>query len=333
MILILSQSIFETSTEQVQDWISCLGSESVRLNGEDLTSGDLFSFELTSEGERVTVSLEDRTLDASSVDVVWFRRWHTLESLAYLEEIDQHRFGREVRDHLAGELASVTGGLQVLLRRAAWLTRPRELRLNKLEALSVAARVGLTIPETIVTNNRSELEAFQLRHQGRVIVKPVGEATQFVYEGRVFSMYTSELGDSDLERIPSRFFPTLAQEAVPKAFEIRTFYLAGEHWSVAIFSQADDQTQIDFRRYNHERPNRTVPYALPQEVGEKVCRLMEELDLTTGSLDLVRTPDGQHVFLEVNPAGQFGMVGHPGNYRLEKRIAQHLIELERSHVG
>jgi hypothetical protein len=31
------------------------------------------------------------------------------------------------------------------------------------------------------------------------------------------------------------------------------------------------------------------------------------------------------VFLEINPVGQFGMVSHPCNYYLEKRIAQNLI--------
>jgi D-alanine-D-alanine ligase-like ATP-grasp enzyme len=52
---------------------------------------------------------------------------------------------------------------------------------------------------------------------------------------------------------------------------------------------------------------------------------MEELPLTTGSLDFIRTPGGRHVFLEVNPAGQFAMVSLPCNYRLEKRVAEYLI--------
>lgn len=33
---------------------------------------------------------------------------------------------------------------------------------------------------------------------------------------------------------------------------------------------------------------------------------MDELGLVYGALDFVVTPDGQWVFLEVNPGGQFG---------------------------
>ena len=52
--------------------------------------------------------------------------------------------------------------------------------------------------------------------------------------------------------------------------------------------------------------------------------------MKTGSLDLVRTPDGRHVFLEVNPGGQFGMMSEPCNYHLEREVAQYLLRKDRS---
>ncbi|HEY0036114.1 MAG TPA: hypothetical protein VGB66_05465, partial [Longimicrobium sp.] len=54
----------------------------------------------------------------------------------------------------------------------------------------------------------------------------------------------------------------------------------------------------------------------------------ESLEMRTGSIDLIRTRDGRHVFLEVNPAGQFGMVSHPCNYGLEKKVAEYLIRMD-----
>jgi hypothetical protein len=95
---------------------------------------------------------------------------------------------------------------------------------------------------------------------------------------------------------------------------------------MAIFSQGDRQTEVDFRRYNRTRPNRAVPYRLPGDIVGKLRTLMGSLGMDTGSQDLIRTPDGRHVFLEVNPAGQFGMVSHRCNYHLEKRMAEYLIE-------
>jgi glutathione synthase/RimK-type ligase-like ATP-grasp enzyme len=113
---------------------------------------------------------------------------------------------------------------------------------------------------------------------------------------------------------------------VPKAYEIRTFYLDGTCYSMAIFSQADPQTRVDFRRYNLDHPNRTVPYRLPETIEARIRETMDALGLVTGSLDLIRRPDGGFVFLEVNPVGQFGMVSGPCHYQLERRIAEFLID-------
>ena len=118
-----------------------------------------------------------------------------------------------------------------------------------------------------------------------------------------------------------------------KAFEIRAFYLAGRVWAMAIFSQAEERTALDFRNYDAQRPSRTVPYRLPDPVVGAIGRLMRSLGLSSGALDLIRTPEGRHVFLEVNPAGQFGMVSGPCNYHLEKLVAEHLMAEEAAHAA
>jgi hypothetical protein len=94
---------------------------------------------------------------------------------------------------------------------------------------------------------------------------------------------------------------------------------------MAIFSQSDEQTSVDFRRYQYRRPNRTVPYQIQDALEFKLTTLMDRLGLETGSLDLVKTVDGRTVFLEVNPVGQFGMVSHPCNYHLERAVASALV--------
>ena len=94
---------------------------------------------------------------------------------------------------------------------------------------------------------------------------------------------------------------------------------------MAIFSQLDTQTEVDFRKYNFEKPNRTVPYELPEGLRSKIAILMSRLGLDTGSLDLIRAADGRYIFLEVHSIGQFRMVSRPCNYNLEKKVAERLI--------
>ncbi|MCG8457139.1 MAG: grasp-with-spasm system ATP-grasp peptide maturase, partial [Holophagales bacterium] len=184
--------------------------------------------------------------------------------------------------------------------------------------------VGLRVPDTLLTNSKHEMERFKQKH-GRIISKTIGDACCIAAGSEAYVMFTVELTEELLNRSPEAFFPSLAQEMLEKKYEIRVFYLDGECHAMAIFSQLDSRTAVDFRHYNYSRPNREVPYRLPCEIGARIRALMEKLDLGTGSLDLVRTEGGEYVFLEINPVGQFGMVSYPCNYRLEKKVAESLI--------
>lgn len=328
MILILSTQAYESTTEAVMDWIRALGGDVVRLNGEDLAGDGRISMRFGGEGAEVAVRVGGRTLTRGDVGVVWLRRGYDVRTLDAAERIGDARLGHDVQRHLTAEVQAAEQALYALFDGARWLTSPGTFRVGKLHALRVASAAGLDIPATLVTTSRAELKAFR-DACGRMVTKSLGEAGAFQRDRRFFGMYTAEVDDAVLDGLPEFFFPSLAQELLEKRYEIRVFYLAGRCWPMAIFSQADAQTSVDFRRYNHARPNRCVPYVLPAAVEAAIGRFMRAMELETGSLDLVRTPDGRHVFLEVNPAGQFGMVSHPCNYGLEMEMAKHLVELER----
>jgi hypothetical protein len=47
------------------------------------------------------------------------------------------------------------------------------------------------------------------------------------------------------------------------------------------------------------------PYQLPEEIELKILRFMRRMGLVFGSLDMIVTPEGEYIFLEVNEQGQF----------------------------
>ena len=94
---------------------------------------------------------------------------------------------------------------------------------------------------------------------------------------------------------------------------------------MAIFSQNDAQTQIDFRNYNLNKPNRYVPYKLPKLIETKLLKLMNVHKLNNGSIDLILNSKGEYVYLEVNPVGQFSFLSNSCNYHIEKLIATKLL--------
>jgi ATP-GRASP peptide maturase of grasp-with-spasm system len=169
-----------------------------------------------------------------------------------------------------------------------------------------------------------------MEKQGRIITKCIADGIFYSLDDYDFSMYTQEVTESMIVAIPEDLlYPSLFQQMLEKKYELRIFYLDGICYPMAIFSQNDKQTKVDFRHYNVQKPNRNVPYQLPSEIETGIVKLMESLELRCGSIDMVRTIDGQYVFLEVNPIGQFGMVSGPCNYYLEKEMAKYLIKHDR----
>ena len=62
---------------------------------------------------------------------------------------------------------------------------------------------------------------------------------------------------------------------------------------------------------------------------------MRRLGLVYGAMDLRRTPDGDHVFLEVNTAGEFLFVEERTGQPISRAIADWLASTRRprAHIG
>ena len=54
-------------------------------------------------------------------------------------------------------------------------------------------------------------------------------------------------------------------------------------------------------------------YQLTRDIEEKILFLMDSFSLNYGAIDIILTPAGKHVFVEVNPCGEFfWLEGSPG---------------------
>ncbi len=327
-ILILSKASLEPTTEAVMDWLAALGARCLRLNGEDVDRDAAFSFELADGISELRLHDGSEVLPMDRVRVVWDRRWshdRRFESIDLFRQGARTEHGTEyqVVRHLSQELGKTSDLLFSRFRGAFWLNDPETDKLNKLEVLEHASRVGLDVPATLLTTSKTELDRFVKRH-GAVITKAIGDVHPLTFEDGQGLMYTDEVGAEVTAALSEMFFPSLFQEKIDKQYELRVFFLAGECYAMAIFSQQNQRTEVDFRQYDFGRPNRQVPYRLSAELSTKIVRLMEALGMDNGSLDLIKAVDGREVFLEVNPVGQFGMVSAPCNYHLERRVAEFL---------
>ena len=195
---------------------------------------------------------------------------------------------------------------------------------NKLISFRVAEEVGFKTPDFLISTCLNSLKNYALCDEN--IVKPIQDGFRSFNDEVLFkNYYSNELSSNFFENSSSTIFPSCIQKYISKKIEIRTFYLKGETYSMAIFSQSNEETSVDFRNYSETKPNRNVPFLLPELISEKVDKFMKKMSLNTGSIDLILTPDNEYYFLEVNPAGQYGMVESACFYGLDKIIANGLL--------
>jgi glutathione synthase/RimK-type ligase-like ATP-grasp enzyme len=102
--------------------------------------------------------------------------------------------------------------------------------------------------------------------------------------------------------------PVIFQEFVPAEVDLRITVVGEQFFAAAIHSQ-ELPYPLDFRLFLDRDPGvRMEPTELPTEVEGGLMRLLKSAGLRYGAIDMRRTPSGRHVFLEVNPSGQWRFV-------------------------
>jgi len=237
---------------------------------------------------------------------VWLRRPFFANVPKDFEETDRSMIERECR-------YMRTSFFDLLCPSALWVNSLNTHRLEQCKPtqLVAAQRCGLRFPPTLISNDPGEILAFvKAAHNSRVVYKTFNA---FVPT----SLLTEELlADTDA----LRWTPGIYQHYVEKSHELRVTVIGSRIFTVRINSQQTSRGTIDWREAQW-KPRGAAgdltfePATLPRPIRAACRRLIRTLGLAYGAIDLIVTPGGEYVFLEVNPSGQFlwidGEVGLP----------------------
>lgn len=324
MLLILSEK-GDLSTNDVIDWLDYFHVPFIRLNTDEASGVTLFA-ERTGEGLKCFVKTSTHTVSFDQITAYWYRRGGIPQFRIPAQSVNaafEEKIAAKVKDYLNMESRTLYAFLHKQLDAIPGKIGSYEKGgVNKLMVLEMAHKLGIRIPDWCISMQLNDSMEF-LRKSEQVITKGIWESLMVSTDYSGYNTFTELVEAEELSQLPERHFPSLLQKNIPKQYEVRSFYLLGKFWSMAIFSQKDPQTSIDFRKYNDDKPNRNIPFKLPEELEKKLHQLMLELELETGSMDLIVDENDEFIFLEVNPVGQFGMTSSPCNYNLEKQIASH----------
>jgi len=289
----------------------------IRLNTEDYPSAIKISWSPTDYSEAY-FDIHGQVLPLQSIKSVWYRRpVAPVPSIDVSDPLARAFIIEEARAALAGIWRALD---------CFWVSHPDSLYAAsyKLNQLHVAHKLGFKVPDTLVTNNPSTAETF-LSHQQQVVYKTVSM-------GRISSdnqeadqgIFTSELSEDDRSHIASiKFTPSLFQELIRKAVDIRVTVIGAELFAVAIYSQDNPDSRVDWRRLDPDKLKHKV-VELPENVKQLCHDLMQYYRLQFGAIDLILTNEGEYVFLEINPNGQWAWIeqvtGIPLSYTLAKLL-------------
>lgn len=316
-IVIFSEDMDPTTT-LVMQWVLSLDFDVIRINKDDPNFQIVYL-----STECVKIKTTYRSCLIKKGDVFWFRRAGAF-SVFYTGKKNEKDVNSETFCFLERQeawRALIYWGL----RFGKCLDNPFKADVNKLDVLIKAEDLGIQIPAWILTGSRKELRLFAEKYD-KIATKNF-TTLQYTHKKKAVKILTGCLFPKDISNVPISFSPMIFQQYIEKKYELRCFLLCNRLYSMAIFSQQDDKTRIDFRNYNTQNPNRCHPYQLPLAIEKKIIRLAHLLGLDTASFDILIDRNDNLYFLEVNPVGQFGMVSYPCNYNLEKKIAEHLVSL------
>lgn len=192
-----------------------------------------------------------------------------------------------------------------------WISHPLALRGAKWkgEQLARAARMGFRVPATVITNVPDDVRALRAAVGGPIIFKAMSTPTLAAdaVDGadRVsHGIGTTVLDDAMLDSLDAvSELSCQFQEYIAKQYELRVTVIGKQLFAARLYSQDDARTAIDSR--DMSAPIRYEAATLPDEVRQRCLAFVHSYGLEYGALDLIVTPEGEYVFLENNPVGQF----------------------------
>ncbi len=325
MILILTHN-GDSTADMVITRLQSLGADFIRFNTEEFPQKSFLELRMSGSDIRGKIVINESAIDINSINSIWNRRPHK-------PKIDPRITNQAIRDWAAEESDQALKILWSLLSERFWMNSLEVNALldsNKWLQMRGAVEVGLRIPDSLITNISSDALAFCEEQNKTVALKAIKQEVIRYADKRTTMIMTKRLGEAEITWDNFRgvaLTPSFLQQYVEKEKELRITVVGKKIFCCDINSQQTSGTKEDWRAHiiTGKAPS-LMPYDLPPSIERKCIELLERLRLPFGCIDMIITPEGEYVFLEVNPNGQWAWVEQKTGLPISDGIAHFLIE-------
>jgi ATP-grasp ribosomal peptide maturase len=228
---------------------------------------------------------EHRTIELADVDAVWYRKPTRFSFHPAMSATERAWAEREAKAGLGGLLAALS---------VKWVNHPYLISAaeRKPVNLSLAAACGLTVPETLLTSDAEEAQAFCAEHPHGVVYKSLrgGPRTE---NGQVVALYTTPVTAAEITQDVSHTMHLFQERIHPKAFEVRLTVVGETMFGLRIDARTE-AGRTDWRADHDELDYRVTE--IPADVRQGVTALLKHLGLVYAALDLIVDDQGRWVF-------------------------------------
>lgn len=245
-----------------------------------------------------TLRGQHRDVDLGDIRSVYYRRPGTHRLHPDMSDQDARWAQAEARAGFGGLLYSLP---------CPWVNHPHHNARAALPpvALATAARCGLSVPRTLITNDPTEAREFVSALPGQVAAyKALGTTHPSDHDDRPQALWTSQVRPAEIDGSVRRTAHQF-QEWVDKAYEVR-LTAVGRSLFAAEIHAGSPASRLDFRADYDSLIYK--PCQVPERIARGVHMLTFMFGLQYVALDFLVNPDGAWYLIDVNPNGQWGFI-------------------------
>ncbi len=298
------------------------GAEVLRFDTDRFPTAAQALFSQDGQREALRFRIDGQELRLGPEDAIWYRRARWAAQVP--TSLDRH-----VREVCIDESEALLRG--VMAAAPCFVMDPPDLVRacgHKPFQQRIAREVGLQTPRTLMTNDPVEARAFVESCPHGAVTKMLSAFALYDDTGEEHVVFTSTVRAEHLDKLDGlALAPMVFQEKLRKRVELRTTVVGERMFTAALDSQSTEGAEVDWRQRGITLIDSWTPYTLPSDVEAALARYMRRIGMQYSAIDIIVEPDGRHVFLEANPAGEcFWLEHHAPHFPFVAAIADVLTD-------
>ena len=328
MIFIFSNKEDSHPTHVIQ-YLNAWGVPVFRMNTECLLTDYRFSWWANEQGCDFRIRNKKNGLEVfgHQITAIWERRPEIPNELSINSSCE------EVNKHNLEEAHGFLSFIRYYLKDVYSIGGIVEDRYasSKMLQLSVAHSLGMSMPDTCFSNEKTPIVDLAKQYTD-LSLKPISGSSVFINDEQEYVFYSQKAKSADLIQQPEEAFTqtvSFVQNYVEKAYELRVTVINQDIIACKIDSQIqdNDKGKIDWRQgYDYNLKHEIVD--LPERIKQFCLEFLKRMKLNFGCFDFIVTPEGEYVFLECNPNGQWLWIEMETGYDISKIMARNLAKYE-----